>query len=264
MHWCSCTSETNLNSGVINITKTDSIEVEGTIDFSFDYEYSDIKSRCSSALSFNYDLPSIELLDTVSLNVLNGDSQDPYLRLRLLEIDSSINQIISLHPDSSCLLKGYGQKVFTAGTESYNSGTLEQFFTDGFCQYSVYGSYENLDSKAVTCEHLGKVNIEFIEVNQEFNFALIDPYSHYKLIDNIDFSAISHAPIGSDENPFQGHFFGNGKKIENLEMITGDEDYLGFFGVLGKDSVVYELIFEGSKYSKPINEFRFGHGHIGR
>ena len=51
-------------------------------------------------------------------------------------------------------------------------------------------------------------------------------------------------PIGDEKAPFIGVFDGNGKKIKNLEINRGSEDNIGFFGVLGEEAVVKNVILE--------------------
>ena len=61
------------------------------------------------------------------------------------------------------------------------------------------------------------------------------------LADDIDLSAGLWTPIGTEENPFQGNFFGNGHSISNIVVAQASQfksAFVGLFGAVAKGSIV--------------------------
>jgi hypothetical protein len=54
--------------------------------------------------------------------------------------------------------------------------------------------------------------------------------AHFKLTEDIDLSGMDFYIIGDIWYPYRGVFDGNGKKILNFSYISGDENFIGFFG----------------------------------
>ena len=73
------------------------------------------------------------------------------------------------------------------------------------------------------------------------NEAYLDRY--FRLVSNIDLDGISFKPIGSEETPFSGLFDGAGFEIRNLFIDLPEQDYVGFFGFLSENSLIYNLRF---------------------
>ena len=67
------------------------------------------------------------------------------------------------------------------------------------------------------------------------------------LVANIDAKGKDWTPIGTEDNPYQGTFDGNGKKITELSIPAKDSDYdnKGFFGVV-KDAYIKNLNIAGN------------------
>jgi hypothetical protein len=69
----------------------------------------------------------------------------------------------------------------------------------------------------------------------------------YILTCNPNMAGTICSPIGNDdEGPFTGTFDGNGHTISNVTIDGdgGDDDYIGFFGFIGQEGVVYDLTLE--------------------
>ena len=73
-------------------------------------------------------------------------------------------------------------------------------------------------------------------------------YVYVQLTNDIDLKQMDWTPIGTATYAFQGSFDGNGKTISNLYLL-GNNDYTGFFGLLGnnpeKPAVVKDLTIDG-------------------
>jgi hypothetical protein len=68
----------------------------------------------------------------------------------------------------------------------------------------------------------------------------------YILMADLDMTVETCSPIGNDNDPFTGSFDGNGHTISNVTINGdgGDDDYIGFFGFIGQEGVVYDLTLE--------------------
>ena len=67
-----------------------------------------------------------------------------------------------------------------------------------------------------------------------------------KLEADIDMSGVAWTPIGNASNKFQGVFDGQGHRIENLVCDLPDEDYVGFFGIIGDGANIRNLVIDSS------------------
>ena len=68
------------------------------------------------------------------------------------------------------------------------------------------------------------------------------------LADDIDLSAGLWTPIGTEENPFQGNFFGNGHSISNIVVAQASQfrgNAVGLFGAV-KDGSIVDLTVSGA------------------
>lgn len=63
---------------------------------------------------------------------------------------------------------------------------------------------------------------------------------YFRLDNDISWSKIDWAPIGTNKHPFRGMFDGNGKKISDFSIKTDDE-FLGFFGVVENTTDEYAI-----------------------
>ena len=67
-----------------------------------------------------------------------------------------------------------------------------------------------------------------------------------KLEADIDMSGVSWTPIGNAGSKFQGKFDGQEHRIENLVCELPDEDYVGFFGIIGDGADIRNFIIDRS------------------
>ena len=110
------------------------------------------------------------------------------------------------------------------------------------------------------------------------NIGKISPGTYFKLDNNIDMAGLLNGttqesgaipPIGTDENPFQGHFDGQGKVISNLWVSTNPDDWkehpdiaelkfdgncVGLFGVIGDGGVATNFILHKLEVKSSIPE----------
>ena len=235
----------------MSVESTNEIFFQADYLFSFSYTYDGITSSCSNTSVFTYKLPDVDLIkDGISYN--NDSTDDPYLTLKINSLDNETDKIISVHKDPSCLLRGYSQKLVLSNQDSYESDTLQEFFLDGPKDYSIYIKYEDLNTGQSHCFEEASVTIDFVELNSYSDFfevdgdgnvttSKIDMYKHYELNNDINFVDKDFVPIGTNEAPFQGHFYGGLNVIKKLVLSSNNYNEMGFFGVLGEHSVVYEL-----------------------
>lgn len=65
---------------------------------------------------------------------------------------------------------------------------------------------------------------------------------NYKLIDDLDLSAIEYVSIGTEARPFNGTFNGNGRILSGVTIdVAGAVNNVGLFGVLGANANVNSL-----------------------
>lgn len=68
---------------------------------------------------------------------------------------------------------------------------------------------------------------------------------HFKLTQDINVSSIkSWEPIGNEKNKFEGTFDGNHFSISHLTINRASRDYIGFFGYMGNEGTIENLILE--------------------
>ena len=68
---------------------------------------------------------------------------------------------------------------------------------------------------------------------------------YFKLNADLDYTGKTYIPIGTEDNPFEGTFDGNGKSISGISLNGGD--YLGAFGyIFGEDCLIQNLKVSGS------------------
>lgn len=249
-----------------NYTKSSSVSIEledevmpgDEYSYSFSYSYDGINSNCSEVSTFIHKFPEISIVDLAGNDpfILGGSStSDTYLKLKINSLDEVGDKIISIHKDSNCLLKGFSQQFLLSTEDAYISTSLEKYFLDGPKEYPLYVRYEDLATGQSHCYEEASVTILFHELDNYSDFfdvdgdgniteIKIDMYKHYHLTSSIDFSGLSFLPIGSEAEPFEGHFFGGGNRLLNLSMSSGDFEEFGIFGVQGKNSVIYEMTLD--------------------
>lgn len=67
----------------------------------------------------------------------------------------------------------------------------------------------------------------------------------FVVLNDIDMLLVESFPIiGDDDTPFSGHLDGRGFPIRNLSIDRGDDDFVGFFGVLGEGAVVEYVVLD--------------------
>ncbi len=87
----------------------------------------------------------------------------------------------------------------------------------------------------------------------------VDKYvtANIYLADDIDLSAGLWTPIGTEENPFQGNFFGNGHSISNIVVAQASQfrgNAVGLFGAVKNGSIVDLTVSGGFAVSSMIDE----------
>ncbi len=102
---------------------------------------------------------------------------------------------------------------------------------------------------------LDRESVYFYEISTVEDFLNItrNPTVEYKLMNDLDFTGVSFAPIGTALNPFMGYFDGNGFKIKNVSF---DNAALG--GVFGYNSgVIRNLTVENivTTYTNAAGQF---------
>ena len=63
----------------------------------------------------------------------------------------------------------------------------------------------------------------------------------FELASDINLADVDWIPIGNKNSPFTGTLNGKGFTISNLSISSENHEHLGFFGVLGKGSIVHNL-----------------------
>ena len=67
-----------------------------------------------------------------------------------------------------------------------------------------------------------------------------------KLTADIDLAGVTWTPIGNTSTKFQGKFDGQEHRILNLVVELPDDDYVGFFGIIGDGADIRNLIIDSS------------------
>lgn len=67
-----------------------------------------------------------------------------------------------------------------------------------------------------------------------------------KLTADIDLADVTWTPIGNTSTKFQGKFDGQEHRILNLVVDLPDDDYVGFFGIIGDGADIRNLIIDSS------------------
>ena len=131
--------------------------------------------------------------------------------------------------------------------------------------YAFVGWYDNEDfsGDAITTIETGTVgNIElyarFVYDDIENGIRLLSSYedlkyylsssnlsSNFKLINNIDFANREWAPFGTELNPYNGTFDGNGYAINNIK-ISNKNTVIGFFGFVGTEGKIKNLSIQNA------------------
>ena len=129
-------------------------------------------------------------------------------------------------------------------------------YVDGFCDYC--GA---LDENYITPNSEG-----FLEIGNTKELIWFAAYANQKklsakgmLTANIDLTGVTWTPIGNADNKYTGTFDGQGHTISNFSLST-TSDYSGFFGHIGKGSVIKNFTIEGSITS---NSHQYVGGVIG-
>ncbi len=108
-------------------------------------------------------------------------------------------------------------------------------FTTGFI-FSTCGV------SAAETKHI-KSESELVEISGNVNNNVTTYKDVTFVLDNDIALSGNWTPIGNYNSPFQGRFDGNGYKISNLNIKT-QNDYVGFFGFVGKDGSIANLTLE--------------------
>ncbi|MFD0990736.1 hypothetical protein ACFQ1R_11560, partial [Mariniflexile jejuense] len=99
------------------------------------------------------------------------------------------------------------------------------------------------------------------QVNDTLSVSINDYTSKYfKLVSDINLSCKSWTPIGGLKTDyiFNGHFDGNNKSISNIVIDYPEKNYVGFFGIIGYNSSIKNLLLEGD-----VNGYDFVGGIVG-
>lgn len=107
------------------------------------------------------------------------------------------------------------------------------------------GSSSDESSNAVTYEIYTKEDLKNLATQDKFLSSTI-------IIKNdIDFLNESWTPIGTENNPFTGKFYGNGYKLSNLIITDPSNEgnnYIGFFGY-AKDAIISGMKLDNISFS---------------
>ncbi|MBN1647868.1 MAG: InlB B-repeat-containing protein [Spirochaetales bacterium] len=87
--------------------------------------------------------------------------------------------------------------------------------------------------------HLYAVWAEIIDSGYDFGDISMD--GDYYLYDSIDLDGNPWDPIGSEDAPYNGCFFGNGHTVSGLSIDASSGENVGFFGYIGEDGAIYDL-----------------------
>jgi uncharacterized repeat protein (TIGR02543 family) len=119
---------------------------------------------------------------------------------------------------------------FTLPVPTNSFGAFKGWYLDGEKITDNTGAslvpWTYLENKTLTTNWIEEISTaeEFVKIKESLN-------GHYKLVADIDLSAIDWTPIGSDTTPFTGVLDGNGYKIKNLTITTINSNIAGLFGV---------------------------------
>ena len=83
----------------------------------------------------------------------------------------------------------------------------------------------------------------FNEIHDVDDLSAMAMNQSYVLMEDLDLSDVEWEPLGSFDEPFIGHFDGNGHTISNLTITTKNTDFNGLFAVMNGD--VFDLTLEG-------------------
>lgn len=87
----------------------------------------------------------------------------------------------------------------------------------------------------------------FIDSCEKLQIINNDLAGNYQLQGSvIDCTHHKHIPLGSLEAPFVGHLDGNNVPIKNLSINAPNEDYLGFFRVVGRHAHLENIVLENA------------------
>ena len=86
--------------------------------------------------------------------------------------------------------------------------------------------------------------------------------AHYVLTRNIDLMGFEWMPIGTNENPFSGHFDGNGYSIYNFIISDAQTDVAGVFGYI-KDAEISKLNAKGFTFEVINDKTVYAGGIVG-
>ncbi len=93
-----------------------------------------------------------------------------------------------------------------------------------------------------TTEETTAATSDFNEIHDVDDLSAMEMNRSYVLMDDLDLSDMEWEPLGGFEEPFIGHFDGNGHTISNLTITTKNTDFNGLFAVM--NGKVFDLTLE--------------------
>lgn len=109
---------------------------------------------------------------------------------------------------------------------------------------SSFTTYNQVGKGTATEPYLIMNETQLRDLATQNNLTPVSSETYFKLVYDIDLGEKEWTPIATYSNPFSGIFDGNGHTVKGL-VVNGKNEDQGFFGYLGKGSVVKELSVEG-------------------
>ena len=163
---------------------------------------------------------------TISIKQDNGNSNTT---LELVSSDTSVVELVSKDK------LNYTFKANKAGFAVINLLTNNENFNKVSCKVNV------ADGSSASPYYVRNAE-DLLKIGNEYGLD-----KNYKQIANIDMSGSNLSPIGKTESaPFAGTYLGNGFVISNVSL-TGDVDYAGLFGYVGKYAKVLNVTLDNVK-----------------
>lgn len=172
------------------------------------------------------------------------------------ELDSQGNGI-GVSSDLSKVNNYFGQNTDTGQYElGYSQPKLNVFVDQpesGYRKGSVAGKQEiHLNEARSLKDNTLFVGLDDIRDNLNWHYVQVEE------IELTDFLSLGGAgynsgagwePVGSDSNRFYGSYYGNGYTIDGLRINGSLTDYVGFFGSIGKGSLINSITMQNVNIS---------------
>ncbi len=131
----------------------------------------------------------------------------------------------------------------------YSSKQYQSYYKFGNFTWECSSGNANLNNVCVKAFTVPDNSLE-ISTYEQFNAFALEVAGgktyegkNVNLVNDIDFSGKEITPVGTEENAFNGHFFGNGYVIKNGE-IKSENNYIGLFSKLEASAFVERVGIE--------------------